>query len=94
MRDRMRALRPKPHVEVFSTFTTRPAERLEVDWADLGFALPGSRTRIGLRRSARALAHAVRRLQRSRSRWARSSAAWIDALPFSVGARRSMFSTT
>lgn len=39
LRDRLRALRDRPHVEVFSTFTTRPGERLEVDWADLGFAI-------------------------------------------------------
>lgn len=31
LRDRMRGLRPRSHAEVFSTFTTRPGERLEVD---------------------------------------------------------------
>src|SRR5262249_9593900 len=31
---------------VFSTFTTRPAERLEIDWADLGFYLPGIPRRV------------------------------------------------
>jgi transposase len=46
LRDRMRLVRPKPHVEVFSTFTTRPAERLEVDWADLGYLLPGIPRRV------------------------------------------------
>jgi transposase len=46
LRDRMRALRPVSHAEVFSTFTLRPAERLEVDWADLGFALPGIPRRV------------------------------------------------
>jgi len=46
LRDRMRAIRPKPHVEVFSTFTTRPAERLEVDWTDLGYLLPGVPRRV------------------------------------------------
>lgn len=46
LRDRMRALRPRPHGEVFSTFTTRPAERLEVDWADLGYVLPGVPRRV------------------------------------------------
>lgn len=46
LRDRMRALRPQPHAEVFSTFTTRPGERLEVDWADLGFAIPGVPRRV------------------------------------------------
>jgi transposase len=46
LRDRMRAIRPKPNGEVFSTFTTRPAERLEVDWADLGYLLPGVPRRV------------------------------------------------
>jgi transposase len=46
LRDRMRVLRPRPHGEVFSTFTTRPAERLEVDWANLGFLLPGVPRRV------------------------------------------------
>jgi transposase len=46
LRDRMRILRPRRHTEVFSTFTTRPAERLEVDWADLGFLLPGIPRRV------------------------------------------------
>lgn len=42
LRDRMRALRPRPHIEVFSSFTQiRPGERLEVDWAHIGYALPG-----------------------------------------------------
>ena len=42
LRDRMRVLRPRPHIEVFSSFThIRPAERLEVDWASLGYVLPG-----------------------------------------------------
>lgn len=46
LRDRMRVLRPKSYGEVFSTFTTRPAERLEIDWADLGFLLPGLVRRV------------------------------------------------
>lgn len=46
LRDRMRIVRPRGHAEVFSTFTTKPAERLEVDWADLGFALPGIPRRV------------------------------------------------
>lgn len=46
LRDRMKVLRPRPHGEVFSTFATKPAERLEVDWADLGFALPGIPRRV------------------------------------------------
>ena len=42
LRDRMRALRPKPHIEVFSSFTSiRPAQRLEIDWAHMGYAIPG-----------------------------------------------------
>jgi transposase len=46
LRDRMRAIRPKPRGKVFSTFTTRAAERLEVDWADLGYLLPGVPRRV------------------------------------------------
>jgi len=46
VRERIRAIRPRPALEVFSTFTTRPAERLEVDWADLGFLLPGVPRRV------------------------------------------------
>jgi transposase len=46
LRDRMRVLRPRARAQVFSTFTTRPAERLEVDWADLGFLLPGIPRRV------------------------------------------------
>jgi transposase len=46
LRDRMRVLRPRAPTRVFSTFTTRPAERLEVDWADLGFLLPGIPRRV------------------------------------------------
>lgn len=42
LRDRMRLLRPRPHIEVFSHFTDlRPGERLEVDWAHMGYAIPG-----------------------------------------------------
>jgi transposase len=42
LRDRMRAMRPLPHVKVFSSFTDlRPGERLEVDWAHIGYAIPG-----------------------------------------------------
>jgi transposase len=41
LRDRMRALRPRPHPKAFSSFSTRPGERLEVDWANLGYLLPG-----------------------------------------------------
>lgn len=46
LRDRMRVLRPRPHIEVFSHFDVRPAERLEVDWAELGFVLPGVVRRV------------------------------------------------
>jgi len=41
LRARLRVLRPRPHIAVFSHFETRPAERLEVDWAELGYVLPG-----------------------------------------------------
>ena len=46
LRDRLRALRPRPHIEVFSHFDVRPAERLEVDWAELGYVLPGVLRRV------------------------------------------------
>jgi transposase len=42
LRERMRQLRPRPHIEVFSSFTDlRPAERMEVDWAHFGYLIPG-----------------------------------------------------
>lgn len=42
LRERMRQLRPRPHIEVFSNFTElHPAQRLEVDWAHMGYAIPG-----------------------------------------------------
>ena len=46
LRDRMRALRPRPHIEVFSHFDVRPGERLEIDWAELGYVLPGVLRRV------------------------------------------------
>lgn len=46
LRERLRALRPRPHIEVFSHFEVRPAERLEVDWAELGYVLPGVLRRV------------------------------------------------
>jgi transposase len=46
LRDRMRVLRPKPHIEVFSHFETRPGERLEVDWCERGHVLPGVLQRV------------------------------------------------
>jgi hypothetical protein len=46
LRERMRVLRPRPHIEVFSHFETRPGQRLEVDWAELGYVLPGVLRRV------------------------------------------------
>ena len=46
LRDRMRLHRPRPAADAFSTFTVRPGQRLEVDWADLGFLLPGMPRRV------------------------------------------------
>jgi transposase len=46
LRDRMRVLRPKPHIEVFSHFEVRPGQRLEIDWAELGYVLPGVLRRV------------------------------------------------
>jgi len=46
LRELMRTLRPRPRTEVFSSFTTRPGERLEVDWAHLGYLLPGVLRRV------------------------------------------------
>jgi transposase len=46
LRDRLRVLRPRPHIEVFSHFDLRPAERLEIDWAELGYVLPGVLRRV------------------------------------------------
>ena len=42
LRERMRQLRPRPHIQVFSSFTDlRPAARMEVDWAHFGYLIPG-----------------------------------------------------
>lgn len=46
LRERMRALRPRPHIEVFSHFEVPPGQRLEVDWAELGYVLPGVLRRV------------------------------------------------
>jgi transposase len=46
LRDRMRTLRPRPHIEVFSHFDVHPAQRLEIDWAELGYVLPGVLRRV------------------------------------------------
>ena len=46
LRQRMRLLRPKPSIAVYSRFDVRPGERLEVDWADMGFWLPGVVRRV------------------------------------------------
>lgn len=45
VRDRIRALRPKPK-EAFLTLSFRPGEAVQVDWADFGFALPGCPRRV------------------------------------------------
>jgi transposase len=45
LRDRIRALRPKPR-EAFLTLSFRPGEAVQVDWADFGFALPGCPRRV------------------------------------------------
>lgn len=46
LRERMRRLRPQPLGDVFTTFDVPPGKRLEVDWAHLGFALPGVPRRV------------------------------------------------
>jgi transposase len=46
VRDRLRRLRPRGHREVFLTLDFAPAEALQVDWADFGFALPGVPRRV------------------------------------------------
>lgn len=47
LRDRMRTLRPRPHIEVFSNFAeVRPGQRLEIDWCELGYVLPGVLRRV------------------------------------------------
>ena len=46
LRDRIRVLRPRPHIEVFSHFDVRPGQRLEIDWAELGYVLPGVLRRV------------------------------------------------
>ena len=46
LRDRVRALRPKPAPEAFLTLDFHPGEAMQVDWADFGFALPGVPRRV------------------------------------------------
>jgi len=47
LRDRMRKLRPRPHIEVFSNFAeVAPGQRLEIDWCELGYVLPGVLRRV------------------------------------------------
>ena len=46
LRDRVKALRPKPKLQAFLTLDFRPGEALQVDWADFGFALPGVPRRV------------------------------------------------
>jgi transposase len=46
VRQRLRVLRDKPHVEAFLKLDFAPGEIVQVDWADFGFALPqGQRER-------------------------------------------------
>ena len=46
LRERMRALRPPPEREAFLSLDFRPAEAMQIDWADFGFALPGCPRRV------------------------------------------------
>jgi transposase len=46
LRDRLRAMRPRPSPEAFLTLHFAPAEAVQVDWADFGFALPGCARRV------------------------------------------------
>ena len=46
LRDRVRALRPRPTPEAFLTLDFHPGEAMQVDWADFGFALPGVPRRV------------------------------------------------
>ena len=46
LRDRLRGLRPHGHREAFLTLHFAPAEAMQVDWADFGFALPGVARRV------------------------------------------------
>jgi transposase len=46
VRERLRLLRPKPRQEAFFTRSYGPAQMLQVDWADFGYAIPGSGRRV------------------------------------------------
>jgi transposase len=46
LRDRVRALRPRPAREAFLTLDFQPGAAFQVDWADFGFALPGCPRRV------------------------------------------------
>ncbi|MCC7537097.1 MAG: IS21 family transposase, partial [Deltaproteobacteria bacterium] len=48
LRDLMKRVRPRPLLDVYSGFDTRPGERLEVDWGDMGFAIPGLLRRVSI----------------------------------------------
>jgi transposase len=46
LRERVRALRPRPSREAFLTLDFAPGSAFMVDWADFGFALPGCVRRV------------------------------------------------
>lgn len=46
LRTRVRQLRPLPAPHVHLTVQHRPAETMQIDWADFGFALPGVPRRV------------------------------------------------
>ena len=46
VRERLRLLRPRPKQEAFFTRSYGPARMLQVDWADFGYAIPGSARRV------------------------------------------------
>jgi transposase len=46
LRDRFRRLRPRDRRAAFLTLDFAPAEAMQVDWADFGFALPGVPRRV------------------------------------------------
>lgn len=46
LRDRVRRLRPRVNAKPFLTLHFAPAEVMQIDWADFGFALPGIPRRV------------------------------------------------
>ncbi|MCC6811330.1 MAG: transposase [Deltaproteobacteria bacterium] len=46
VRDLLRAIRPKPHAKAFLTLDFLPGARVQVDWADFGFCIPGCARRV------------------------------------------------